>query len=274
VAVIAVTAALLHVLPQGAWVWIALGWAVVPVLNTAAFLAVRLPPFVHESQRHRARRMAGTGSFWLVLAGMLLAGATEVTFAQWTSAFAQAGLGWSQGVADWVGFGLFGVMMIAGRLWFGWRGEDGRIRPILIAGAAGSALCYLAVAFSPWPAFSLAACVIAGGCVSMLWPGLVSLGAARFPKAGVSLFALMAAFGDTGAGAMPWLVGWVADRVERAVGAGALGLPDWIPEGVSAARFGLQSGLFVAALAPIALIAVLAGLREPRQAEEGPRDPG
>jgi fucose permease len=234
------------------------------LLNMAGFLAVRLPPFVHESQRERTRVMARTRLFWLALFGILLAGATEVTLAQWTSAFAQAALGLSQGVADCVGFGLFGAMMVVGRLWFGFRGHTRPLRPLLIAGALCSVVCYLVAALCPWPPAALVACIVAGLAVSMLWPGIVSLSAAAFPKAGVSLFALLAAFGDTGAGVGPWLVGAVADAVAAMQRAGSTLWAQFLPTGLAPAQTGLRVGLLVVGLCPLALAVLFAAMRKPR----------
>lgn len=263
VVVIALTATALFLFGHGAWRWIALAWSVVPLFNTLGFLAVTLPPFVHESQREKTRAMARTRLFWLGLFGILLAGATEVTLAQWTSAFAQAALGLSQRVADGLGFGLFGAMMIVGRLWFGLHGHERPLKPLLLAGAAASALCYGVVALSPWPAVSLAACILSGLSVSLLWPGIVSLTAATFPKAGISLFALLAAFGDTGAGVGPWLVGVTADAVSKAAHAGGTFWSQLFPAGIAPAQVGLRVGLLLAALCPLALVAFLAAMRKP-----------
>ena len=250
VAVIAITAVALFALGHAAWAWIALAWSVVPLLNTFAFLRVPLPPLVHESQRERTRVMARSSLFWLGLFGILCAGAAEVTLAQWSSAYAQVVLGFSQVVADGLGFGLFGVMMIAGRLWYGLRGHNVRLCPLLITGGALAALCYVVMALSPWPTMSLAACALAGLFVSLLWPGLVSLSAASFPRAGISLFALLAAFGDTGAGVGPWLVGFTADAVAAH----------------ASEATGLRAGLLVALTFPVLLIPLLLGMRS-RSAE-------
>lgn len=254
---IVVTAGALALLGHGAWRWIAVAWSIVPVLNTFGFAAVRLPSFVHPAERVRTRDMARTRFFWMALVGILLAGAAEVTLAQWTSAFAQAALGVSQWVGDCFGFGLFGVMMIVGRLWFGLHEGERPLRPLLLAGAAASVLCYLGVALIPSPTLALAACVAAGLTVSMLWPGIVSLAAAAYPKAGVSLFALLAAFGDTGAGVGPWLVGAVADAVAAAERTGATVWQRFLPGGLSPEQLGLRAGLLVAGLCPLLLTLLL-----------------
>jgi MFS family permease len=66
-------------------------------------------------------------------------------------------------------------------------------------------------AVSSVPLVALLACVVTGLCVSMLWPGSLVAATERFPKAGIMLFALMAAGGDLGASLGSQLVGSVTD---------------------------------------------------------------
>lgn len=261
VTVIVITAAALWFFGHRAWGWIAIAWSIVPLINTAGFLAVELPSFVHESEREKTRVMARTSLFWLALVGILLAGATEVTLAQWTSAYAQAALGLSPMVANGLGFGLFAVMMVVGRLWFALRGPDRPLRPLVLRGALFSGICYALIALSPWPAVSLAACVLSGLFVSMLWPGIVSISAKAYPKAGISLFALLAAFGDAGAGGMPWGVGYVADAVTGHIQRAGGELPAWVPLEISPASAGLRAGILVAMICPFLLVAVMASMK-------------
>lgn len=211
VVVIVVTGVALHFGGVAWWPWIAAAWAVVPLANTAAFATLRLPPLEAGEARQRLRVLAGGAPLYLLLAFMLLAGAVEVTLAQWTSAYVQTALGYSKLVADLVGFGLFGAGMIAGRLWFGLREGHFDVERVLRAGAVASIAVCLLLALSPWPVVALVGCVAAGAAVSMLWPGTLSLAGARFPLAGAGLFAALAAAGDAGAGVMPWLAGLIAD---------------------------------------------------------------
>lgn len=221
------------------WPWITIFWALVPLANTFAFAFLQLPPLGVGDQSHSLRRLAAGKTLYLLLAAMMLAGAVELTLAQWASAYVQTGLGYSKLVADLVGFGLFGVGMIVGRLWFGLR--EGHIDlPRLLAVSCWCSIAVCGVlALSPWPWVALVACVLAGGAVSMLWPGVLSMSAARFPLAGAGLFALLAAAGDGGAGLMPWLAGMVAD----------------------AAQGGLRTAFLVLALCPVAFLVVLWALR-------------
>ncbi len=268
VVVIAVTALAIVTLGHGAWRWIAVAWSVVPLLNMLGFASITLPELSHPSTRSRTRDMARTGFFWLAMFGILFAGATEVTLAQWTSAFAQAALGMPQFVADCVGFGLFALFMVIGRLWFGLREETMSIRLSLLIGAGTSLLCYIAVALLPSPAMALVCCIAAGLSVSMLWPGIVSLSAATFPRAGVSLFALLAAFGDIGAGLGPWVVGAVADRVTLVESAAPGFWHNILPQGLAPEQLGLRAGLLVAGISPLIML-LLVGLMRGKSRSQG-----
>lgn len=241
VTVIIVTAAALWLLGTHHWRLIVLFWTVLPVVNTFGFSAVKLPPLAHPETRTSLRSMIRTPALTGLVIAMVLAGGSELAISQWTSAFAQEALGFSQQVSDLVGFCLFGVGMGIGRLWFGFKGEGANLRPVLIASSAATVAVYLVASLSPWPVLSLAACATGGLTVSLLWPGILSLSTARFPLAGGSMFALLAAAGDTGCAVMPWLVGLVADRSS------------------------LSIGLLVATTCPAALILVLLLLR-PRRA--------
>jgi fucose permease len=237
VAVIVVTGGLLYLTGAASWRAILIGWSIFPLVNTVGFLLVRIPPLGHEDSPQTLRALFRESDYFLLLLSIALAGATEVTVAQWTSAFLEKGLGFSKLVADLVGFALFGVGMIAGRLWFGLRGEHGNLRRTMLVGAGISAAAYVLMAVSPWPVLALIACASSGFFVSMLWPGTLSLSAARFPLAGAAMFAILAAAGDAGAALMPWSVGVIADVTN------------------------LRVGLLVAALGPLLRLPVLWRLR-------------
>jgi fucose permease len=268
VVVVLVTALVLSLTGPGAWRWIALAWSLVPLLNTLAFWRVELPALVHEHHRQKTRAMARTRAFWFCLGGIFLAGAAEVTLAQWTSAYAQVALDLSPLVANMIGFGFFSAMMIFGRPWFGLRGQKLPLRPVLGWSALWATVCYLVVALAPGSWAPLGACILAGLFVSMLWPGFVSLAAGAFPRAGVSLFALLAAFGDAGAGAVPWLVGALADVVGSRPDTVAAWVPSWLAED-SPSALGLRLGLLGAALFPALLLLVVRFVPELRS---GPTD--
>jgi len=139
---------------------------------------------------------------------------------------------------------------LAGRLWFGFRGSEAGLVPLMRRGAIASAGAALLIAFAGSVWLSLAAVAVAGLATSLLWPGVVSLASARFPLAGASLFALLAAAGHTGAGFMPWMVGIAADQVRTA--------PAWLAGDLTPEQIGLRVGVSLAAVPAIAMLGVLA----------------
>lgn len=261
VVVIVVTGYALHRVGLEHWRGVMLAWTVVPLLNTVGFMMIDLPPFAEPGRRQRLRDLVSRPTYRLVVLAMIFAGATEVTLAQWASAYAERALGVTKLVADLVGFGLFGLGMVAGRLWFGFHGEGRHLRGWMQSGCWGSFAACLVIALSPWPALALLAGLPAGFFVSMLWPGTLSLSAARFPLAGASMFALLAAGGDFGCGLMPWWLGVVADGAARFA-------PGWA-SGVSPEAFGLRVGLLFTAVYPVVLSVLLARFHREDQGEAG-----
>ena len=258
IAVIVATGSALYFLGAPGWPWIVAAWCVLPVINTAAFAVVDLPPLADPDNRQGLGKIFRGLPIYFLSAVMVLAGATEVTIAQWTSAYVEAGLGYSKVFADLVGFFLFGLGMLAGRLWFGLRGNQADLYRVMFSCAALSCAACLGMVLSPSPALAVAATGLSGIFVSMLWPGTISLSAARFPLAGASMFAVLAAAGDAGCGVMPWLVGAIADRVSASMPAWATAIPgaDAQPQAV-----GLKAGFFAAAFAPVLILPLLLVLR-------------
>lgn len=254
VAVISLTALAFTLCGTRHWPWIMLAWSLFPFINTLAFTRVTLPPFIREEHRQRLRDLCRRPAYWLILIAMVLAGATELTLAQWSSAYVQAGLGYSKFIADMLGFGLFGVGMIVGRLWFGWRGHQDHLHATLLLSATFSALACLIMALCPIGWIALTACAASGLFISMLWPGTVSLAADRFPRAGTSMFALLAAAGDAGAAIVPWGFGWIADRATGLFPA----LIHFLPAGLNTEQLGLRTGLLLATLSPLLLLLIVA----------------
>ncbi|MDX2081076.1 MAG: MFS transporter [Terrimicrobiaceae bacterium] len=250
VAVIVLSGAALFAAGERFWPVVAIAWAIVPLINTLAFTLVRLPPMVPEKHHQSFGSILRGRTIFFLLAAMALAGATEVTIAQWTSAFVERGLGFSKVIADLVGFALFGVGMIIGRVWFGLHGEHGNLHRVLAISAALSFASCLTMALVPHPAIALAACAMSGLFVSMLWPGTLSVAAARFPGADTRMFALLAAAGDAGAGIMPWAAGLVADGVARS---------GWATDSPEA--LGLRMAVLVTAACPLLMLWVTRRLR-------------
>lgn len=115
--------------------------------------------------------------------------------------------------------------------------------------------CYLVASISPWPLVSLFACALTGLGSSLLWPGSVVIGAKHFPLAGASLFAMLAAAGDSGASVGPWLIGLTADVNPTLVRV----LP-WM-QGLGARESALRSGMLIGVLFPTLMAITLLVMR-------------
>lgn len=263
-AVILVTTLLIYAFGTQFWPWIVLGWSLFPMANALGFYSVQLPPFVEESKRQRLHSLLRQPAFLVAIAAIGLGGATEVSINQWVSAFAEKGLGLPKIQGDLIGVCLFAAALGVGRAWFGLCGDKINLHRALIAGTCLSVVVYLVASLSPWPYVSLGACVVAGLGVSLLWPGMLSLSSARFPLAGASMFALMAASGDLGAAVGPWVVGTVADVSSR-----FQGLFEHIcGKGLTPEQLGLRTGLLLATIYPLLLVVLLYWLKRESQRQQ------
>lgn len=222
VAVVLGTTLLLARIGQAAWQILPLVWAAVPLANLFFLLRVPLPPTVPDAHRTALGKLFTTPAFALALALMLCAGAAELTMSQWSSLFAEQGLGLPKVGGDLAGPCLFAALMGAGRFAYGLWGEKIALVPALIGCGALATVCYLLAALSREPTLGLVGCALCGLAVCLLWPGTFSLAAARFPRGGAAMFGVLALFGDAGAALGPWLAGAVADASGAGLRAGLL----------------------------------------------------
>ena len=210
--VILLSTAFLAIFGKDNWWLLPLLWSVLPFANTAFLGLVPLPALEGgEDTGAGVRPLLVRPLFWGFLVMMLLAGASELSMSQWASAFAEAGLGVSKSVGDLTGACLFACLMGLARVFYAKMSERIDLRRFLLASSVLAVCSYLLCALVNTPALSLIGCAVTGLAVGMLWPGLLSLAAARFPRGGTPLFSLCALFGDLGCSVGPTLVGLAAD---------------------------------------------------------------
>ena len=192
------------------WRVLACLWALLPVANGIFFLRVPIAPLIPDDA---AAMPAGTlfrsRAFWLLLALMLCAGASEQAVCQWASTFAEKGLGVAKSIGDLAGPCAFAALMGCGRLVFARFSDRGIGRLLALSGL----LCiasYLLIVFSPWPALSLAGCALCGFAVAAMWPGTFSIAAQTLRTGGTAMFAFLALAGDLGCGGGPTWAGLIA----------------------------------------------------------------
>lgn len=229
------------------WYVLPLAWTVVPVANTIWFLFVPVADSIPEEKRTPLTSLLKDRRFLLALVVMTCAGACELTISQWSSLFAEKGLGISKFLGDLLGPCLFAVLMGTGRLVFGLFGSKLNLLRVLKILTVCCIVCYLAMVFVPQPIISLLACGFTGLTVSMLWPGTISNTSARFPYGGTAMFGLCALFGDLGCAAGPGIAGLVADAISSDAELIALAA-DF---GLNSEQLGLRGGILVCTFFPI-----------------------
>ena len=262
-AVVVGTTLLLGVLDQSRWYLLPLVWALAPMVNLVVLLRVPMPATVLDAHRTPVRTLLRTRMFAAAMLLMLCAGAAELTMSQWSSLFAEEGLGVSKVWGDIAGPCLFAIFMGAGRAAYGVWGGRIRLAPALVGCGALATTCYLVAAVAGNPVLSLIGCALCGLAVSLLWPGTFSLAAAGFPAGGAAMFGILAVFGDAGGAVGPWTAGAIAQTSTGSDGvlhdlAGLL--PD---DGGS----GLRVGLLVGVVFPVIVVVLAHSLARRRRAE-------
>lgn len=188
-------------------------WALIPLYNIINFSTCPIDPIVEDSEGLSMGHLLKNHSFWIFLILMVAAGASESTMAQWSSAFAEDSLGVDKVVGDLAGPCGFAFCMGLGRLWYGKKGQKLDLLVYMLGSGILCFAAYLVASLSSAPFVSLAACMVSGLSVGIMWPGSISITSARIPKGGTALFALLALAGDMGGTLGPSLVGFCTDRV-------------------------------------------------------------
>jgi len=252
---VVITTLLIRVLGRENWPAIILIWSILPLFNFFNFLRVPLAPSVESEKRTRLGELVRSRYFILVILGIGVGGATEVSMSQWTSTFAESTLGLPKEIGDLVGLCLFALLLGASRAVFGaWKGKFPLLKA-MIGGAVLCVVCYLVAALSPSPVVSLAACILCGLGSGLLWPGSVVNASSHFPRAGASLFALLAAGGNVGSAVGPWLIGLTADSAPTLVK-----VAPWLSH-LSASEAALRSGMLVGTLFPLLMVFFLVRMK-------------
>lgn len=243
VGVIALSTAFFAVFGRENWPILAGLWAILPAANAVAFARVPIRRTVEEAEQLPLRALLGNGLFWVLALLMVCAGASELAMSQWASAFAEDALHLSKTLGDLAGPCFFAILMGMARVLHA--KLTGRIQLERYM-ALCALLCmesYLMAALLPNPALNLLGCGLTGFAVGVMWPGTFSIAAARLPRGGTALFALLALAGDLGCSLGPTAVGFVS----------------------GAAGDNLKFGLLAAVVFPLAIFLGVMGLRRGAQ---------
>ena len=204
------------------WRFIACVWALVPLYNIYNFMTCPIEHLVEDGAGLRIKDLLKLPIFWISIILMICSGASELSMAQWASAYAESALGLSKTLGDLVGPCLFAIMMGISRTIFGKYGEKLDLMKYMLCCGALCLVCYIAASLSQAPMIGLLGCVICGFSVGIMWPGTISISSRKIPAGGTAMFALLAMAGDIGGAVGPGLVGMVTQNAGDDLHAGLM----------------------------------------------------
>ncbi len=204
------------------WKVLACIWALIPLYNIYNFATCPIERLTGEGEAMTIKGLFKTPLFWLAILLMICAGASELSMAQWASAYTEAALGFSKTVGDLAGPCLFAVTMGISRVIYGRYGAGMDLLRFMMGSGILCLCCYLLASLSGNPVLCLIGCVLCGFSVGIMWPGTISITSPRLPQGGTALFALLAMAGDLGGAFGPSLVGTVTQKAGDDLHAGIL----------------------------------------------------
>ena len=175
VGVILLSSAFFFVFGIENWRWLALLWALIPLYNIYNFATCPIERLTEEGEGMTIGALFRTPFFWIAILLMVCAGASELSMAQWASAYTEAALGFPKAAGDLIGPCLFAVTMGISRVIYGRYGARMNLHRFMLGSGILCLCCYLLTALSSVPAAGLAGCILCGFSVGIMWPGTISL---------------------------------------------------------------------------------------------------
>ena len=193
------------------WKWLAVIFALIPAVNIYNFATCPIESLVEEGQGMGIKKLFSNPMFLIAVVMMVCSGASELSMAQWASAYAESALGFSKAAGDIAGPCMFAVTMGISRVLFGKSGDKINLNRFMIGSGILCFVCYLSASFSNNSVIGLIGCIVCGFSVGIMWPGTISISSKAFSTGGTAMFALLAMAGDLGGSIGPAVVGRVAD---------------------------------------------------------------
>ena len=222
VGVILLSTAFFAVFGISSWKWLACIWAVIPLYNIYNFAFCPIEHPAVDGKGMKIRDLLHVPLFWISILLMVCAGASELSMAQWASAYAESALGLTKATGDLAGPCMFAVTMGISRVIFGKYGDRLDLMKFMIGSGSLCLLCYITASFSATPLLGLAGCIMCGFSVGIMWPGTISICSGRLPDGGTAMFALLAMAGDLGGAFGPGLVGNITQNADNDLKKGML----------------------------------------------------
>ena len=226
VGVILLSTVFFSVFGIGNWKWLACIWAIIPLYNMFNFITCPIEHPAEDGQGMSIGNLLKTPVFIISILLMICAGASELSMAQWASAFAESALDLSKAMGDIAGPCLFAVTMGISRSLYGKYGDRLDLIKFMIGSGMLCLICYLVASLSDIPMLGLAGYIICGFSVGIMWPGTISICSGKMPSGGTAMFALLAMAGDLGGAIGPGIVGNISqsagDDIRKGVLAGCI----------------------------------------------------
>ena len=221
------------------WKWLACIWALVPLYNIYNFATCPIEHLTEDGQSMKIGSLFRVPLFWVAIILMVCAGASELSMAQWASAYAESALSLSKTIGDLAGPCMFAITMGISRVLYGKYGDKIDLMKFMLGSGSLCLICYLMASISANPVIGLIGCILCGFSVGIMWPGTISISSKQLPAGGTAMFALLAMGGDLGGAFGPSLVGNITQR----------------------ANDNLQKGMLVGCVFPLVLIIALLVMR-------------
>ena len=209
VGTILVSTAFFAIFGIDSWKYLAVLLALVPAINIYNFATCPIEYLVEDGEGMSIPSLFKTPLFWVAIILMVCSGASELSMAQWASAYAEAALGLSKTMGDLLWPCLFAVAMGICRVLYGKYGEKVNLTKFMLGSGLLCVVCYVLASLFSNPVVGLAGCILCGFSVGIMWPGTLSISSKKFPAGGTAMFALLAMAGDLGGSIGPAIVGRV-----------------------------------------------------------------
>ena len=194
------------------WRYLAMYWSILPLVTAFLFSKVPINVFGGEDgERMGFKGLLCSGFFWIFVLLMISSGASELSMAQWSSMFAETTLKVSKETGDLLGPSMFAICMGCARVLYGKWGEVIDLKKFLVFSSILCVAGYIIATIPENNYINFAGFSICGFSVGIMWPGVLSLAAGRFPKGGTALFGLLALSGDVGCFVGPGVVAKVSE---------------------------------------------------------------
>lgn len=194
------------------WKWLACIWALLPLYNVYNFATCPIEHLTEEGQGMKIGSLLRVPLFWVSIILMVCAGASELSMAQWASAYAESAIGLSKTIGDLAGPCMFAITMGISRVIYGKYGDRMDLMKFMLGSGSLCLVCYLMASISANPIVGLIGCIVCGFSVGIMWPGTISISSKQLPTGGTAMFALLAMAGDLGGAFGPSLVGNITQQ--------------------------------------------------------------